>query len=318
MKRSLAVLLLFTFLFILLLLSSCFIQPQISSSYSSSSSSFPSSSSSSSPPPPSSFSPFPPPSLLTFGVLSDAQGDASGVKELVDQFSAERAHFILFLGDANEYGNNISDIDEMIEVFTALSSANISVYAIPGNHENKMDYYTALASVNSSLLIDLSSGGFYNAAGVDFFAVPGYYRRHFPSDAGFVYDSFNLSVPLTSDPIFVLSHGPPYSPPRSSRGLGLDLTLYGKSVGDPQITALLQQNNLSFGFFGHIHEDGGIAVDCSGKRVAENVWSDCLFLNPGSVVPWILINGSKSPGSAAIVVYDVDKKRMKYKMVFLS
>lgn len=243
---------------------------------------------------------------LVFGVLSDAQGDATGVSDLVDKLAAKDVDFLVFLGDANQYGNAVDDVDEITAVFQALVSAHVPVYIIPGNHENKADYYTALAAVNSSLLIDLSVGGFYDAVDVDFFAVPGYYLPDFPADDGFVYSSFAFSRSVSADPLLLLAHGPP-------TGFGLDQTLDGAFVGDSSISNLITANNISFGFFGHIHEDGGIAVDCVGERVVAGSWSNCLFLNPGSVVPWQLVSGVENQGSAAVVEFNNGK--MRYRLV---
>lgn len=247
-----------------------------------------------------------PEETFRFGVLSDAQGDANGVTELVEKLVGEDVEFIVFLGDANQYGNSVSDVDEMKAVFSALAQADVPVYLIPGNHEVKNDYYSAFTAVGSSQLIDLSFSGFFDFAGVDFFSVPGYYRKNFPADDGFVYSSFSFSQANSSDPLLLLSHGPPTE-------YGLDETLEGDSVGDPGLTHLIRSSGISFGFFGHIHEAGGIAVDCSGERVPENMWSLCLFLNPGSVVPWQLTSGIENSGSAAIV--DFKEHKMKYSMV---
>lgn len=241
-----------------------------------------------------------------FGVLSDAQGDATGVEKLANQLVVEDVAFILFLGDANQYGNAVSDVDEMKAVFSALADAGVPVYILPGNHEVKSDYYTAFTAIGSSPLIDLSSGGSFDFPNVDFFVVPGYYRKNFPAENGFVYSSFSFSRKNSSDPLLLLSHGPPTE-------YGLDRTLEGASVGDPGIAHLIRSSGISFGFFGHIHEAGGIAVDCSGERVPENTWSSCLFLNPGSVVSWQLTSGIGNQGSAAVVEFKDDK--MKYSMV---
>jgi hypothetical protein len=181
------------------------------------------------------------------------------------------------------------------------------VYVLPGNHEVKYDYYAALEGTD---LIDLSSSGFFDYTGFDVVSVPGYHLPDFPARDGFVFENI-VDVRKKRDPLLLLAHGPP-------SGMGLDRTLTKKEVGSDLLADFISSNDVQLGFFGHIHESGGIAVDEDGVNVAEHVWTDSLFLNVGSVVPWPLRSGKRSQGMGAIVELDPNTEYVRYSMVRLE
>ena len=245
------------------------------------------------------------PETLQIGILSDVQGDTETLGFILDEFSDVDAVF--FLGDANEYRNAVDDREEIDAVFDVLTALDVPVYVLPGNHEVKEDYYAALEGTD---LIDLSSSGFFDYDGFDVISVPGYHRPNFPAVDGFVFETVD-TVKQKKDPLLMLAHGPP-------SGMGLDKTLTKKNVGSDVLSDFISSNDVSFGFFGHIHESGGAAVGVDGERVLENVWTDSLFLNVGSVVPWPLISGKRSQGMAAIVELDPYREYIRYSMVRLE
>ena len=235
----------------------------------------------------------------TFGVTSDVQGDVDALERVLD--AMDDVDFVVFLGDANQYGDSVDDVEEMKNVFGKLSTLDEPVYVLPGNHENKNDYYVALDGMG---LIDLSSSGFVDGVGLDFVVVSGYHIVGFPSDDGFVFDEIDLSF-VSDDPVVLFAHGPPFD-------VG-DEVYSGEHVGSEIVTDFISENKLLFGFFGHIHESGGVALDVDGKVVSEGVWSDSLFLNVGSVAPWTLLSGREHNGMGAVVAFDGVK--MKYELI---
>ena len=99
---------------------------------------------------------------------------------------------------------------------------------------------------------------------------------------------------------------------------GIDRATGAGHVGDPALAALLKEQRIRFGLFGHILEAGGRASDLAGRRRRrENVWHPNLFVNAGTINPdpWPMLNGSTSYGMALYV--EVKGKKARYSVIRL-
>src|SRR5690606_31610945 len=87
------------------------------------------------------------------------------------------------------------------------------------------------------------------------------------------------------------------------------------NVGDPRVTALLEEGDISVGIFSHILEAGGRATkDPRGKepvRLPVTKPLPSLYVNVGSAsaFPWTLHGGKSAEGMAFVVTLSADGLR---------
>jgi hypothetical protein len=87
------------------------------------------------------------------------------------------------------------------------------------------------------------------------------------------------------------------------------------NIGDPMLRDLMEEGDVAFGVFGHVHESAGRATTLAGKVVPEGTWSSSLLVNVGAAdaVPHEDLRGRWSTGTAAIV--ELRRGRARYRML---
>ena len=285
--------------------------------------------------------------MAKYGVFSDIHGETKRLKVFAKTMQERGVEGFLVLGDTPE--NDVlrsggrqqekrNDIEEMIEAFTLLGKTDLPVFVLPGNHERKPTYETAIKEVTAKYhnIIDLAQYRSVDGDDVDFISLPGYQikemvskdvysgkenKRKFIPDDGYSADAETITATgklgrNLDDAVILLTHGPPKTTSSSadtthiSPFLGPGTLYDGSDVGDEATRKMMLDNNLHFALSGHIHEAGGLAATLDGKRVPVGQWAESFILNVGSLEDWKLLDGSVSRGMTAIVT--VDGKKAKY------
>ncbi|MDO8655822.1 MAG: metallophosphoesterase, partial [Nanoarchaeota archaeon] len=225
----------------------------------------------------------------TFGVISDAHGEAAKAKYFADIFKERGVDGIILTGDLpkNEElrtgkTDTIDDKTEIVHVLEAVAQTGLPILVIPGNHERKSDYTTALVEVTAKYptIIDMTQYRVFDGDDLDFVSLPGYqtYRaagRQFIPDDGFYADAafINATGKLArglDDAIVLIAHGAG----KTGARVGPATLHDGKDVGNPETTYMMRDNNIGIAVVGHIHEAGGIAATVDGRNVAPGEWAN--------------------------------------------
>lgn len=243
--------------------------------------------------------------VAVFGVLSDIHGNVEKVKYFLEIFRNNGVEYLILPGDIGEQE------EQIYEVLRVASELSVPVFIIPGNHESKDDYYNSIKKINKDNIIDCSKFRFFDGDDADLAFVPGYFIQSMTIENGFIFNESDVDIirTLIINNTILVAH----SPPKFTTKNAIDVIYDGKNVGSNELTSLIKENNISFGIFGHIHEAGAKAIDLQEQKIKENSWSSQLFLNPSSVIPWTLLNGTNHQGSAAI--FWVNNSRAKYKII---
>ncbi len=269
----------------------------------------------------------------TYGVISDAHGEAEKAKFFAEEFKKRGVDGIILAGDlpSNEglrYGRADSKNDkaEIKEVLEAVAQTGLPIFVIPGNHEKKPDYTQALAEVTAKYgnVIDMARFRVFNGDDVDFVSLPGYQTfkipgRQFIPDNGywvkpeFIYATGKLRDGL-DDAIVLITHGCGKTKSRYDSG---PATIYnGYDVGDEDTSRMMQTNNIPFAVCGHIHEAGGLASTNDGKTVPPNEWAKQFSANFGGLETWKHLDGRTYDGMAGIIT--VKGEQAKFEMLYLQ
>lgn len=251
--------------------------------------------------------------FAVFGVLSDVHGDVSRVEHFLNVFKNYDVEYVILPGDIAEHfrktSNMLSDEEQIYQVLKIVSEFNKTVFVIPGNHDSKEAYYNAISRLNKSNIIDGSQTRYFNGNNFNLVFVPGYFIPSMTVNNGFVFNEKDIELikPVITKQTIIVSH----SPPKFTTKNAIDVVYDGKNVGSDLLTSLIKEKNISFGIFGHIHEVGGKAVNLKEQIISQNFWSDELFLNPSSVIPWTLLNGTSHNGTAGILWFKEGKAKYK-------
>lgn len=244
---------------------------------------------------------------IKLGIINDIHGNNGNVVYFLDEFRQNNVDAIIVNGDIVDILNNVSDYNELYTSLSILAESGIPVFVVPGNHERKEDYYSVMENLSDSKnLHDLSKESLYYFKGILFAAISGYYDENYTVKDGFIYskedvDNLFKDIVHTTGKFIFISHGSP-------KGI-LDDIYSGKNVGDEKLNAIAERAFI--GIFAHIHEAGGKAVDNKGNVVAQDVFADSFYLNPGPATVWKMNNGEITNGNAAIVEIKGDKARYR-------
>ncbi|MEZ4270695.1 MAG: metallophosphoesterase [Myxococcota bacterium] len=244
---------------------------------------------------------------VKIGVISAVKdvtrGTKSNIVAALDWFKQEQVEWIISNGDLalEEF-----DLDEVVVL---LAQSQLPVLVVLGNSESKGSWLRTYRK-HSRAYPNLINGTWIRqivADDVEFWTLPGYYDKAFVHQGGgCLYTKNDIDAlhqhfePKGTGPVVLVSHGPPLGEGQQA----IDRTASQKNVGDPQLTALLHDKLIPFGFFGHILEAGGRAVGGDFKSsVLPESWTTQLYLNAGSLCaePWGLSDGTTSTGMAVLV-----------------
>ncbi|MBI2565211.1 metallophosphoesterase [Candidatus Woesearchaeota archaeon] len=256
--------------------------------------------------------------VAVFGVISDAHGNINRVQKFLDEFRKQNVEYIIFTGDIAEHFRKtpemLSDEEQIYQLISLAADAGLPVFVIPGNHDPKEAYFSALTRVNKNNVIDGTTFRYFDGDDADVAFVPGYFENWRTVANGFVFSQKDIGIlkPLikkAKDPIVLVSH----SPPKGKTENAIDIAYGAGNVGSEELAQLINTEKIFFGIFGHIHEAGAKAVTLSEKTILENNWSGELYLNAATAIPWTLNDGRVHAGVAAIMW--VEKNRAKYKII---
>ncbi|MBI2668942.1 metallophosphoesterase [Candidatus Woesearchaeota archaeon] len=221
------------------------------------------------------------------------------------------------------YGRTDSRADksEIKDVLEAVAQMGLPIFVIPGNHEQKPDYTTALAEVTAKYdnVIDMVKFRVFNGDDVDFVSLPGYQAfkipgRQFIPDNGYwakpelIQSTGKLRNGL-DDAVVLIAHG---CGKTASPG---PATIYGgRDVGDGNTTKMMRENNIPFAVCGHIHEAGGLAATYDGKLVKQGEWAKQFSANFGGLEDWKHLDGKTYSGMAGILSVKGDEA--KFEMLY--
>lgn len=255
---------------------------------------------------------------LVFGIISDTHGNHENTAYFVNEFKEHNVDAVLVAGDiADHFRNDIDDYTETKKVFEEFVKADVPILIIPGNHDNKADYYRAINEVKSNNLIDLSKTRTYDLGKISVISLPGYNDKSFEPENGFLFndeDIKNLGKLRNTleDKVILLSH----LPPKGKNNGSIDVIFDGKNVGSGLLSRVMEESNIDFSVTGHIHESGGRAVNEKDELIPENEFSSTLRFNPGSAARWKFLNGTEYNGIAGILTFK--NGLMKYEVLAIS
>lgn len=269
--------------------------------------------------------------VATYGVISDIHGEVEKAKLFAEEFKKEGVDGIIIPGDLpnNEtlrYGRRDSKNDktEIKEVLEAVAQTGLPIFVIPGNHERRTDYESALAEIKTKYdnVIDMTQFRVFDGDDVDFVSLPGYQtlmvgRRKFIPDDG--YWAKPSAVRATGelrggldDSVILIAHGAGKTNARAGPG-----TIYnGQDVGDVTTTEMMKKYNIPFAVVGNIHEAGGLAATFDGKSVKQGEWAKQFIANFGGLERWKHLNGETYNGMAGILTVKGDEA--KFEMRYLE
>ena len=271
---------------------------------------------------------------VSFGVIADPHGNFENVAVLSALMKQQGVNGIIFPGDLcnNEtlrtgQEDSVPDKKEIHDVLEVAAKTRLPIYVIPGNHETRPDYDSALAGLtrNYSNIVDMSKTRTYSNGGINFVSLPGYDTfkipgRQFIPDNGFFAKPEDIReisdlVQGLNGPVVLIAHGPPKTPDGKR---GIDTIYSGRNVGSKETDAAMKKAKIKHGTFGHIHEAGGMAVDSKGDYVPQDKWSAEVRLNPGSADEWKYLNGTSYPGMAGIITVNAKTGEAKYHIIALE
>ncbi|MCK4670164.1 MAG: metallophosphoesterase [Nanoarchaeota archaeon] len=268
---------------------------------------------------------FPDPSKpTTFGIIADihADGDYDNLGKILDRFEEKEVDAIIIAGDLSlneqhSYGrpDKVEDDEEIYMVLKRTLMRGYPTYVIPGNHETKEAWNKAMARLkdddfldkikNYDKLFDMTKIRTLDRKDIDILSLPGCVDEKVTPEDGFIADAdelFVLSQRLDDD-ILLIGH----CPPLGSGDHGIDVLESGKHVGSEHLLEVMQDSDIKFAVFGHIHESAG-AVDQKDAEVMPRQVTSSLFFNPGA----------SQDGSAGIFYYYKVDGRAKYEEIIVS
>ncbi|MEM0473260.1 MAG: metallophosphoesterase, partial [Candidatus Aenigmatarchaeota archaeon] len=227
---------------------------------------------------------------VKFGLMSDIHNQVDKAKEISLLFKQRGVDGIIIAGDINlspffRYNRKIEEFNQIFNVLNVVSNNKMPVFVIPGNHESKKEYDSAIRKLKNQNVIDMVKYRSVDLKEIQIVSLPGYQFENFVAPDGYFSDS--LFVKRTSKYVknkttLLVSHGPP----KIKGSLTPGMIYSGRDVGDENITRLIKQCGIKFVVSGHIHEAAGIAVDFKGKPLQQNKWTDELALNIGTLEEW--------------------------------
>lgn len=268
-----------------------------------------------------------------YGVISDAHGEVEKARAFAQKFKEMGVDGIIMPGDLaiNEtirYGqrDSNSDKDKIKQVLEVVAETGLPVFVIPGNHERKKDYESALAEVTAKYknVIDMTQFRVFDGDDVDFVSLPGYQtfkipgRQLIPDDGYWAKPDFIRATGKfregLDDAVVLIAHG---AGKTKTDGRAGPATIYsGNDVGDVTTTEMMRENNIPFAVVGHIHEAGGYAATYDGKLIKQGEWAEQFTANFGTLEIWQNLDGKIYNGMAGILT--IKGKQAKFNMMYLK
>jgi len=245
---------------------------------------------------------------LSVGLLSDIKEGAAenlaNIDKFVAMFKERKVDLVMVAGDV---GMNEKDITT---VLGKLADVKVPVISIMGNREGIAFYNSGIKAANAAAAHVLNGNEIrrIDTDFVDFITLPGYHDvNYLHSDDGCAYTGADVAAvkdlaTKSDSPVVLLSHGGPLQTGEHA----IDLSSQGKHAGDPQLSALIKDAGVKFGFFGNIHEAGGKATNLEGTEVVKaGEFHPSFFLNPGpaDAMEWAMNDGTVSKGMGAFVEF---------------
>jgi hypothetical protein len=196
----------------------------------------------------------------------------------------------------------------------------LPLLGLPGDRESRSGFQAAMDALEKDA-VDLTRVRGIQFPGASVVGVPGYFLYHqlLAREQGCSYDEHDIvaltrlarGLPL---PRLLLSHGPP----RGRGAASVDRAFGDVNIGDPLLRRLMEQAEVRFGLFAHVHESAGHATTLDERPVREMTWSDSLLLNVGSAdaVAHEDLAGRWSRGTAALV--ELRSGKARYRMIHLD
>ena len=200
------------------------------------------------------------------------------------------------------------------------------VFVIPGNHERKLDYESALVEITKKYanVIDMAQfrvfdgddADFVSLAGYQTFRIPG--RQFIPNEGYWAKTEFIRATGKLrkglDDAVVLITHG---AGKTGTDGKAGPATIYsGQDVGDANTTEMMRENNIHFAVVGYIHEAGGIATTYDGKPVNQGEWANQFTANFGGLERWKHLNGETHNGMAGVL--HIKGSEAKFEMMYLK
>jgi len=237
---------------------------------------------------------------MVLGVLGDTRealpATLEQLQRLAQQFRRASVSAVVVLGGID------TSFEGIKQVLAPLRAAG-PVLALPGDRESRSGFCAAAETERATDLVRVRA---LDVGWIGLVAVPGYHLPHhlMAREQGCSYDDpdirglLDLVQQLPALRLLV-AHGPP----RGEGAQAVDRALGQVNIGDPLLRRLMQEAQIGFGLFAHVHESVGHATTVDGARVRPMTWSSSLLLNVGAAdsVPHENLDGSWSRGNAAIV-----------------
>ncbi|PIN73763.1 hypothetical protein COV20_06100 [Candidatus Woesearchaeota archaeon CG10_big_fil_rev_8_21_14_0_10_45_16] len=268
-----------------------------------------------------------------YGVISDAHGEVEKARAFAQKFKEMGVDGIILPGDmpSNEtlrYGRRDSNPDknEIKQVLEAVAETGLPVWVIPGNHERKSDYESALAEVTAKYenVIDMTQFRIYDGDDADFVSLPGYQtfripgRQFIPDDGYWAKQDFIRATGKLreglDDSVVLIAHGAGKT--ETDRKAGPATVYSGNDVGDATTTEMMKANNIAFAVVGNIHEAGGFAATHDGKSIKPGEWATQFTANFGGLERWKHLDGQTYNGMAGVLTVKGDQA--KFDMMYLK
>lgn len=243
------------------------------------------------------------------GAVKEASKETrANIKKAVRIFKDAKVDLVVSNGDISEGEFDLEDAFMMLA-----EEVPMPLMVHIGNSEGKGSFTRAYSRVKKQhpQMFNMNWIRHVDWGGIHLVSLPGYFNMRFlHGRAGCHYKKEHLreleklvrALPK-GDVVIMTAHGPPHSFGKQA----IDVAVEAGNVGDPDLTAVLEDAPVPFGIFGHILEAGGRATaDLKrGTPLALPVKTpqERLYINAGSVsaTPWAMLKGPPSYGMAAVM-----------------
>lgn len=221
---------------------------------------------------------------LKLGVMADLHAHTDNTKYFVKQLEQEGVEVYILPGDlSHSFGDSQRDSDdhkEIISVVEPIAETKKLVLAMPGNHEKREIYNSAMKDLASRYqnVVDMEKVPVAELDDLTIVAMGGNANPRFCIPDGFLRDEYNFNrlrqlVKEYQDnkPLLVATHAPRTY--RTSRGL--DVIDSGRNVG---LFEPFKTHRVS----AHIHEAYGI-ITPDERSVKQGELAELIEFNPGAV-----------------------------------
>ncbi|MEM5878338.1 MAG: metallophosphoesterase, partial [Candidatus Aenigmatarchaeota archaeon] len=138
---------------------------------------------------------------VKFGLMSDIHNQVDKAKEISLLFKQRGVDGIIIAGDINlspffRYNRKIEELNQIFNVLNVVANNKMPVFVIPGNHESKKEYDSAIRKLKNQNVIDMVKFRSVDLKEIQIVSLPGYQFENFVAPDGYFSDS--LFVKRTS------------------------------------------------------------------------------------------------------------------------